>query len=296
MKIRLLFIKNSFQYTIQKDIDELVAWLVRIGLTPEYEIKNCNLSLSFKDFGIQTYWGLDGIKQQMREEGIVQPLKWDIVYFCYDAPKDNAHNLANWTYPSDLNSSVFCEIVYRPDLVGLNGKVLIHETLHAFNRLLDFKGVRIIDTLDIDNNSDRIIGLYKPLFPQMVKPYSLFKQIGFVSELLAFFKNLLKKKQRLDIERMIRRTANEAGIDEEDYETGLAVLKCESGLNPLAICHNKDGTVDRGIAQFNSYWYKQITDEQAYDPEKALPLFWKYFTKRPNDWLCYKSGAYKKFL
>ncbi len=80
-----------------------------------------------------------------------------------------------------------------------------------------------------------------------------------------------------------------------------SVLQCESGFNVNAINHNKDGTTDYGICQYNSYWYiekmKLITQEQAmHDPEFACKLFiQRYKQGFLKDWVCYSSGNYKNY-
>lgn len=82
----------------------------------------------------------------------------------------------------------------------------------------------------------------------------------------------------------------------ELFKIGIAVLKAESGLNPYAVNNNRNDTRDRGIAQFSNYWYRHISDEEAFNPETALDYFWRYFPKQPQDWIAYRNGAFKKFL
>ena len=296
--MRILIIKNKLTYSIAKDIDEFKNFLIFQGFQVSFDFKECDLPLKFKSFGMfggNNYWGLDGMKKQLREEALVEPLKWDMVFFCYEPPINVGGQLANFTFPNDINGAAYCEIVYTPNFVGINGKILIHESIHAMNRILAFKGINIIDTLDNDNNWTRVLNFYKPLFPRMEKEYSLLKKIGIITGLLKFYRDLLERKQKADIEKYIYQTAIDMNC-RENYEAGLATLKCESSLNPKARYVNKDKTVDRGIAQFNSKWYSNITDKESYDYKKAIPYFWKYFSKRPQDWICYSSGKYKDYL
>lgn len=105
-----------------------------------------------------------------------------------------------------------------------------------------------------------------------------------------------EKKQ---LEEMILRIAKEEEIDEELL---LAVIKCESGLNPKAINKNPNGTIDYGICQFNDYWYWQkekiIAPEVALNnPEVAVRTMAKMFKKgRAKDWVCFKTGKYLQYL
>ena len=75
-------------------------------------------------------------------------------------------------------------------------------------------------------------------------------------------KNPLKEEET--IEEMIRRIAKEEKVDEELM---VRIALCESQLDPKAVNVNKNGTRDRGLFQINDYWWPEITDEQAFNPE-----------------------------
>lgn len=105
-------------------------------------------------------------------------------------------------------------------------------------------------------------------------------------------------QEQLKMRDLIHKTAREANISPVMEKIGTAVLWAESGLNPSAVCKNRFSS-DFGIAQFNDYWYwkadKIISPADALIPEKALPVFWKYFPKRSNNWIAYKNGSWRKF-
>jgi len=86
----------------------------------------------------------------------------------------------------------------------------------------------------------------------------------------------LKKKKQMEnnetIEEMIRRIAKEEGVDPD---LAVRVALCESGLDPDATRENPDGSVDRGLYQWNSYWHPEISDACAYTPECATRAFCK---------------------
>lgn len=77
-------------------------------------------------------------------------------------------------------------------------------------------------------------------------------------------------KTRAEIEQMIRRMANEYGIDPD---LAVRVAVCESSLNPSARNVNRAGSVDRGLFQINNRYHPHITDEVADDPEQATRFF-----------------------
>lgn len=72
------------------------------------------------------------------------------------------------------------------------------------------------------------------------------------------------------VEQIIKRVALGEGVD-----PGLAlrVAKCESGLNPAATNRNANGSLDRGLYQWNDKWHPEITDEIAFDVERATKAF-----------------------
>lgn len=72
------------------------------------------------------------------------------------------------------------------------------------------------------------------------------------------------------IEQMIRRIAAEYKVDPD---LAVRVAKCESGLKQDAKRINKDGSIDRGLYQWNSKWHPEITDEMAYNPIIATRKF-----------------------
>lgn len=96
------------------------------------------------------------------------------------------------------------------------------------------------------------------------------------------------EKKAETVEQTIRRLAQEANFLWPDYLVRLA--NCESTLKPNAT--NRSGnkpvqSFDRGVFQINSYWHKEVTDEQAYDLEWAT----KWTIKRINagyqhEWAC----------
>ena len=87
----------------------------------------------------------------------------------------------------------------------------------------------------------------------------------------------------------------ESGVSPVMIRIGCAVLMAESGLNHNALLVNKGGSRDRGVCQWNSRWWPQITDECAFNPECAIKLFWPIFVKHPTWWIAYKNGSWRKF-
>jgi len=95
----------------------------------------------------------------------------------------------------------------------------------------------------------------------------------------------MQKQRRPDpaetIEEMIRRIANEEKVDED---LAVRVALCESNLDPKARRINRNGTIDRGLYQWNDFWHPEVSDEEAYDPEKATRLFCKAVREGHLNW------------
>ena len=134
---------------------------------------------------------------------------------------------------------------------------------------------------------------------------SLLQQISLKQQILDILRRILHLQTRLNklkMEEIVRRICKEEGMSQRQEDTIVAVVWCESNMDPKAIGKNKNGTTDFGLIQANSYWYiqrmKLITkDEALNNPEKCVRLMCQRFKKgRADDWVCYGTKKYIKFL
>jgi len=104
------------------------------------------------------------------------------------------------------------------------------------------------------------------------------------------------KKRRNDKEamkRLIEIICEQEGVDKR---LGVAVALCESGLNPDAVNLNPDGSIDRGLFQWNDLWHPEVSDEEAFDPEKATRLFCKAVKQGHLNWWKSSKHCWEKYL
>lgn len=113
----------------------------------------------------------------------------------------------------------------------------------------------------------------------------------------------LDKKKREYWEERTKEICQETGLADIQEKNLVATIKCESGFNQYATNKNKDGTIDYGICQLNSYWYigkdkvVKTPQEALNNPELCIRVMAQQFLNgRPQDWCCYKFGDYKKYL
>jgi len=83
------------------------------------------------------------------------------------------------------------------------------------------------------------------------------------------------------VEQQIRDIASDEGVDPD---LTVRVAKCESGLNCSAVGKNTNGTVDRGLFQWNDKWHPEITDECAFNLECSTHAFCKAFKEGHLSW------------
>ena len=83
------------------------------------------------------------------------------------------------------------------------------------------------------------------------------------------------------VEDTIKRIARDEGVDPA---LALRVAKCESGLNPAIQNINTNGSIDRGLFQWNSRWHPEITDEIAFDVEGSTRAFCKALKNGNLSW------------
>lgn len=82
--------------------------------------------------------------------------------------------------------------------------------------------------------------------------------------------------------------ARDAGFSGEALVTAVAVVLQESGGDTMATNVNgptsdAPGSVDRGLAQFNSLYHSEVTDPCAFDPACALGAMYRT-TRGGADW------------
>lgn len=75
-----------------------------------------------------------------------------------------------------------------------------------------------------------------------------------------------------NIRHSIRVIADSEGLSYLEKDLLCDVCRCESEFVLTARLENSPKSIDRGLFQWNSYWHPEITDEIAYDPEKATRL------------------------
>src|SRR3990167_1343261 len=162
MKFYIKIIRNRTNYT-EDDIQKFLAWIKRnTPLEPEVDFVDSDLPLKWKDFNVpaldgtgRRFWGLDGIKEQLRQANLVPQSQYHIVIFLYDSSgfgeMTPERSLGHWTYPSSLNGAAFMEVAATTywETIDDQYRVLTHEFLHCAHRLALWQGIITKDTLDV---------------------------------------------------------------------------------------------------------------------------------------------------
>jgi len=112
----------------------------------------------------------------------------------------------------------------------------------------------------------------------------------------------IKQIKKLKTELMVRRICEEEGLSIDQTELIVAVINCESGMDTEAKNVNLNGSVDFGLCQFNNIWYWEKEriihpDVALNNPEKAVRVMIEQYKKgRIKDWVCFKTGLYRRYL
>ena len=98
-----------------------------------------------------------------------------------------------------------------------------------------------------------------------------------------------------------RQYAQSAGFTGNGLDTIVAIATCESGLNPNAtntVGNTPQGSMDRGILQFNNYWHKDVSDACAFNPQCAFQQAYRVSQGGTNfsQWSTYQNGCASKKL
>lgn len=124
-----------------------------------------NIPITHKSFGMfggKELWGLDGIKEKLRQ---ILPSEYDgafhQIHFVYEIDPAMESKIAAWTYPQPLLYAPFCEMPCNQLWNDTQTLVLMHthETIHAFHRQLWSKNIVTKDDLDL---YDEEYDLYAP--------------------------------------------------------------------------------------------------------------------------------------
>ena len=81
----------------------------------------------------------------------------------------------------------------------------------------------------------------------------------------------------------------------ENPEIMIAIAKAESGMNPQAVNHNRNGSIDTGLFQVNSvHGYDGLS---LFDPKKNIGAAREIYDKQGiTAWASFNNGSYQKFL
>lgn len=104
------------------------------------------------------------------------------------------------------------------------------------------------------------------------------KRLAILKELIRYIKTLialLRAKKNLDISRLYEIMSSVAFQEGVSIDLALSVATCESGLDPLAMNRNRNGSIDRGLFQWNDYWHPEISNACAFDIECSTRAFCK---------------------
>lgn len=109
-------------------------------------------------------------------------------------------------------------------------------------------------------------------------------------------------------EHSVRLICDENNLSWDDKNMVCQVINCESGFNTQAKHENKDkegnvSSTDWGIVQVNDYWWigkgKQFPSVLYVlsNPEECVRwMIERFKAGHLEDWVCYKSGEYKKYV
>lgn len=117
--------------------------------------------------------------------------------------------------------------------------------------------------------------------------YNILKQIQLLRKLIRLYHLIIALKQaspyksKNEVAARIRQIAVQEQIDPE---LAIRVAVCESGLNPFSINYNANGTIDRGVFQWNDFYHPEVTDKCAFNLECATRAFCKAVREGHLDW------------
>lgn len=209
--MKILIIKNKFDYSIDDGIEKFKDWLARkTPLTYEFEEKTTDLDVkltpnlnntigNFKNIG-----GIGYIEAVRFFPKIFERNKYDCVFFLYKAD-DAPFQVAGRAFPFLINGSICVELPVTKywHAIGFVYRGMTHEMIHCFHHLLHQKGIDTPDTLDIydgeedvenGNNRIRNLAIIAPHWAKLGAPKppstldNILSSIGLVEPKYKYFK------------------------------------------------------------------------------------------------------------
>ena len=236
-------------------------------------------------------------------------------------------NLANFCYKMLNKYGVVCCSVVSD---GAMEHYIYHELVHSIHEYLSRKGIPLPDTQDPevavlgkDSTTPEHQAIVKKnledCLPYLDKvswePTQWKSTFTLLSSLIAIASRLvaLVALKRKDWRKYAYEQAIKAGVDARVL---VAVIEAESGFQIDAenINRDKNGKIvslDYGICQINDYWtigsnsqaamkgeyYFPSEEYVVSNPDKCIDWMIQQWLKgRQNDWIAYKTGAYKKYM
>lgn len=160
---RILIIRNRIKYPLTAEIDLFRKFLAdKTPFEPVFEYLDTNLPLKYKDFmvkngqGDQSWWGLDGVKQQLRDLNVIRYKDHDTVFFLHEATEFLTPGILNsFAYANGLEGCGYAEISCQEGFKAVNNsgfdkisETLCHEQMHIFHQTLWRRGIVTRDTMD----------------------------------------------------------------------------------------------------------------------------------------------------
>lgn len=279
MKFKILVLKNKLETDISDELTKFIAWTKKYTpLEVELDQKITDLPLKFKDFGVQlkpgvNFWGLDRIKDQVRNTGLVTAGEYHCVIFIYQLSQNQpepSKPLGAWTYPNHLNGSVFIETPWRVDFDSNDNlyRILTHEIIHGWHRLNWWQGGISKDTMDqydsefiveaVDGNRSRNLKELADDWSRIVET----SRIGFLMSLILKAINLTKqllgiKQKELEVlqKQEMKPTIKSIAQAIEQYENVNLSLNNPGGLrsSPFQSGFITQSTTGKPLATFKTY-------------------------------------------
>jgi hypothetical protein len=239
-------------------IESLTSWIKLSTPIKDVvvDVKRTNFPLKFKDFGfpisggdigpvVENAWGLDGIKEQIRQSGVLPNNAYHCVMFLYQDPGFN-HPLGAWTYPNDLQGAVFVEAPCTEESIRTSNmlRILSHEICHVFIRQLWNNGDPIKDDMDLydeefaiysktGNRSRNLARIMPPEWDIILRTPLVRQQLSLIERLIELLKQLLSTPKVIQpTQEPIPLPMSEGNFSANILNWALAIQKYEGFIPP----------------------------------------------------------------
>lgn len=164
--MKILVVRNNLKIDITPEVEKALTYhKLHTPLTYEIEYLDTNLTLKYKEWNANHFWGTMGTKEQL--VSLIPEGKYQTVIFLYD--NTSGQQVTGWTYWQPLYPNTkITEIPVIPGTEDWLSHAIQHELMHIYCRIVWNDQLTFNDSMDSSIINGVLIPYYKDSDPNAI--------------------------------------------------------------------------------------------------------------------------------